>query len=117
MKFNFARIVAPVLLCLLALAPVSLATTITMNPLNEPNGLAVDAQGSLWVANTGDNNVVVFKPNYTQITAETITAGISHPTGVAIDPLGNLWVANYDQSNAGSQGSMTEYTNGVRRIP
>lgn len=117
MKLNFSRTIAPILLCLFALASASFATTVKINPLNEPNGLAVDAQGNLWVANTGDNNVVVFKPSYAQTTAETITAGISHPVGVAIDPLGNLWVANYDQSNGGSQGSITEYTAGVQDDP
>ena len=114
MKFNFVRTIETALLCLFVLASASFAAT---NPLNEPNGLAVDAHGNLWVANTGADNVVVFNSNYKQITSETITAGIKHPTGVAVDPLGNLWVSNYLESNGGLQGSITEYTNGVQDDP
>ncbi len=114
MKRNFLGIIAASLLCLFALAVAGFAAT---NPLNEPNGLAVDAQGNLWVANTGSNNVVVFNSSYQQVTGETITAGISHPTGIAIDPFGNLWVANYNPSNGGAQGSITEYTKGVQQDP
>jgi DNA-binding beta-propeller fold protein YncE len=80
------------------------------NPLNAPRGLAVDSKGILWVANSGDNNVIAFNPNYKQVAADTITAGISNPTGVAFDPNGNLWVANY-----GGGGSVTEYTAGVQQ--
>ncbi len=114
MKRNLFRAVTTALLCLFALGAASFAAT---NPLNEPNGLAVDAQGNLWVANTGANNVVVFNASYQQVTAETITAGISHPTGVAVDPFGNLWVANFAPSNGGAQGSITEYTKGVQQDP
>jgi DNA-binding beta-propeller fold protein YncE len=117
MKFNFSRSVAPILLCLFALATAGFATSVKTNPLNQPNGLAVDAQGNLWVANTGDNDVIVFKPSYAQMTTETIKAGINHPVGVAVDPIGNLWVANYDQGNGGLQGSITEYTAGVQDDP
>jgi DNA-binding beta-propeller fold protein YncE len=114
MKRNFLLTIAASLLCFVTLSAAGFAAT---NPLNEPNGLAVDAQGNLWVANTGANNVVVFNSSYQQVTAETITAGINHPTGVAVDPFGNLWVANYAASNGGVQGSITEYTKGVQQDP
>jgi len=83
-------------LCLLAFASASLAAT---NPLNEPNGLAVGANGNLYVANTGANNIVVFNSKGKQITADTITEGINHPTAVAVDPIGHVWVANYGPGN------------------
>ncbi len=92
------------LLCLCALATAGFAKT---NPLSYPRGLAVDSKGNLWVANSGDNNVLEFSPGYSLQTAGTITEGVSNPTGVAFDPIGNLWVANY-----GAGGSVTEYTAG-----
>jgi DNA-binding beta-propeller fold protein YncE len=100
---------AATLLCLLAFASASIAAT---NPLSYPRGLAVDAKGNLWVANSGDNNILVFSPGYAQQKADTITQGISNPTGVAFDPLGNLWVSNYGTSNGGANGSVSEYTAG-----
>ncbi len=93
----------------LAISLGAVASSAATNPLNQPRGLAVDAKGNLWVANSGDNNVLTFNPSYSQITADTITQGISNPTGVAFDPNGNLWVSNY-----GGGGSVTEYTHGVQ---
>jgi streptogramin lyase len=101
--------IASTLLCLFALASASFAAT---NPLNYPRGLAVDAKGNLWVANSGDNNILEFSPGYAQQKAATITQGISNPTGVAFDAQGNLWVANYGTSNGGANGSVSEYTAG-----
>ncbi|MFZ0479649.1 MAG: hypothetical protein WAL71_10900 [Terriglobales bacterium] len=109
MKSSFARSLAPTLLCLFALASASFAAT---NPLNGPNGLAIDSSGNLYVANSLGSNILVFNPSYAQVKADTITAAIATPTGIAIDPKGNLWVANYAASNGGSQGSITKYTKG-----
>ena len=97
-------LIASTLLCLALFASASFAT----NPLNIPRGLAVDAKGNLWVANAGTNSILAFNPGYKQLTADTITAGVSEPTGVAFDSLGNLWVSNYEPA------SVTEYTNGVQ---
>jgi hypothetical protein len=80
------------------------------NPLHFPWGLAVDAKGNLYVANTNASNILVFSPGYVLQTADTITQGVSSPTGVAFDPLGNLWVAN----SGGGNGSITEYSGGVQ---
>lgn len=102
---QFARF-AFTALCLLAFASASFAAK--SNPLNEPNGLAVDASGNLYVANTGTNSILVFDSKYKQVTTATITAGVDHPTAVAVDPEGNVWVANYIQG----AGSITEYTAG-----
>jgi sugar lactone lactonase YvrE len=104
------RTIAFTLLCLVAFGSTSFAAK--TNPLNYPRGLAVDSQGNLWVANSGDNNVIVFNDKYKQETADTVTQGISNPTGVAIDAQGNLWVANYGTSNGGATGSVSEYTAG-----
>jgi NHL repeat len=105
---NFACI-ASTLLCLFALASASFGAT---NPLSYPKGLAVDAKGNLWVANSGDNNILEFSSAYKQETTGTITQGISNPSGVAFDAQGNLWVANYGTSNGGANGSVSEYATG-----
>ena len=98
---NLVRMFAIAVLCL-GLAATSFAGT---NPLNEPNGLAVNASGNLYVANTGTNTVLKFNSKYVQQTASTIKKNVTHPTAVAVDPLGNVWVANW----AINGGSITEY--------
>jgi hypothetical protein len=111
---HFSRIAAT-LLCLAAFATGSFAAT---NPLKAPQGLAVDASGNLWVANSGDNNIVVFSDKYKQQTSMTITQGVSKPSALAFDPLGNLWVANFGNSSvteytAGTQNTGATITNGI----
>jgi secreted PhoX family phosphatase len=107
-KNQFARMIVTVL-CLLAVASASFAKT---NPLSYPKGLAVDSKGNLWVANSGNNNILAFSPGYALQTADTITEGVSNPSGVAFDAQGNLWVANYGTSNGGANGSVSEYVKG-----
>lgn len=94
--------------CLGVLTSASFAANL---PLRQPLGLAVDASGNLYVANHSANNILIYNSSYVQQTSETITSGINQPTGLQIDPYGNLWVANYADSNGGSSGSITEYTN------
>jgi DNA-binding beta-propeller fold protein YncE len=99
------RAIAPALLCLVVLTSSGFAAT---TPLNHPWGIAVDAKGNLYVANSGANNILVYNANYTQVKKSTITANISFPTAVAIDSHGNLWVANSDPYYP----NISEYTNG-----
>lgn len=96
--------IAPALLTFLIATHFSAAA----QALNEPNGLALDSQGNLYVANYAGSNILVYDPNYNQLSGKTITKGISFPTSVAFDPLGNLWVLNVGSSSA------TQYTNGVQ---
>jgi DNA-binding beta-propeller fold protein YncE len=105
MKSLFSQLSRSLAVLSLALSMGAVASSAATNPLSFPRGLAVDAKGNLWVANSGDNNVIAFTPGYARIAADTITQGISNPTGVAFDPNGNLWVANY-----GAGGSITEYS-------
>ncbi len=62
--------------------------------LNYPAGLALDAQGNLYVANTYSDQVSVYNPSYVQLTAKTIFAGVYRPSGLAFDSKGNLYVSN-----------------------
>jgi len=73
-------------------------------PLNQPEGLALDAAGNLYVANHGGDEVLIYNSSYAQ--KSSITQGIGGPAGVAIDPYGNLWVANELNEN------VTEYIKG-----
>jgi len=61
--------------------------------LNTPYGLAVDAQGDVWVANESSNSVTEL--TNTGTVAGTYSAGgILSPRALAIDTTGKIWVAN-----------------------
>jgi YVTN family beta-propeller protein len=61
--------------------------------LNQPNGLAFDTSGNLWVANNGANQVLELNPT-TGAVLNTITTGISGPTRLEfVGP--NLYVTNF----------------------
>jgi len=103
-QHKYVLAIALIALCLTALVGASAAA----NPLSNPNGLALDAKGNLYVANThgnGTGNVIVFNPSYNLQTALTITQGIKTPAALAFDPSGNLWVAN--------AGALAQYANGI----
>ena len=102
------------LMCLALLTAPGFAAT---HNLNNPHGIAVDAAGNLWVANTGggagNGNILEFSPGYVLQSGKTITQNINFPSAVAFDSFGNLWVANYGASNGAAYGSVAEYSNGV----
>lgn len=102
-KEIFASIAAG-LICLSVLVTASSAATPI---LALPRGLAVDAQGNLYVANSGGNNILVYGSGYGLQKSKTISAGVSVPWGVAFDAEGDLWVANNASNN------ITEYDAGV----
>jgi sugar lactone lactonase YvrE len=69
--------------------------------LDAPAGIAFDADGNLWVANSGNDSVVAFTP--AQLAASgspspavaltSSTGGLHYPYGLAFDAAGSLWVA------------------------
>ncbi len=114
-SINIGRIAS----ALTVLAFFATSSFAAINPLANPYGMAVDAKGNLWVANTnggnsGLGNILVFSPGYALLKKDIITSNLKLPIAVAFDPLGNLWVANVGASNGGPYGSVAEYINGVQ---
>lgn len=81
---------------------LTLVASITQG-ISGPTRLAADSNNHLYVANTSSNAVTVYDVSsqssiaantIPQITADTISTGITHPLGVAVDNAGNVYVAN-----------------------
>ena len=81
----------------------------TASSLQDPRGLAVDAVGNLYVADRGNNRVLIFNyPVTTGMSASTVlgqtsfttsgtvlsATGLNYPSDVALDSLGNVYVAD-----------------------
>src|SRR5208337_4793733 len=79
--------------------------------LHGPQGVAVDSNGKIYVANGGDNTLTVYasgsngdaKPVATISGPDT---GLSGPASIALDSNGNIYVANF------GFGSVTVYAPG-----
>ncbi len=65
--------------------------------LNEPQGLAFDANGNLYAANWGSNTIERFSPTGQDLGVFAST-GMDYPCGIAFDNSGNLYVANWGNS-------------------
>jgi serine/threonine protein kinase, bacterial len=66
--------------------------TIT-NGINGPGGLAIDSQGTLYVANQSAGNVTIY-PAGTIAPSLTLSQGLQSPQSVAVDSHGNVYVCN-----------------------
>jgi len=77
--------------------------------LKEPEGLASDPNGAIYVANTYGYNILKFVPPATKPAMKIKDTGF-RPSDVAIDSKGNIWVANWcTESNCGP-GNLQEYS-------
>ncbi|NDJ13771.1 MAG: hypothetical protein EBY17_21675, partial [Acidobacteriia bacterium] len=82
---------------------------VSANSLSTPRGLALDASGNLYVADSANNRVLYFpagsttatqvwgQPDFVSTGSGTSATALSVPAGLALDPSGNLYVA--DSSN------------------
>jgi uncharacterized protein (TIGR03437 family) len=61
--------------------------------LNQPRGVAVDAAGNVYVADTGNNQVRRIDAQGTITTVDT-SGALVDPRGVAVDRAGNLYIAD-----------------------
>ena len=62
--------------------------------LNNPGGVGLDANGNLFVADTGNNTVkeILAAGGYT--TVSTLGSGFNHPEGVTVDGSGNVFIGD-----------------------
>jgi DNA-binding beta-propeller fold protein YncE/fibronectin type 3 domain-containing protein len=84
----------------------------TQNGMNYPFGVAVDASGNLYVADTYNNRILKFanaaslengspatsvlgQPSFLSYAYATTQSGMNTPSGVAVDASGNLYIADY----------------------
>jgi DNA-binding beta-propeller fold protein YncE len=85
--------------------------------LNGPQGLAVDAVGNLYVANTLGHNVLVFRPGATTPSLTLNDDGF-YPFSVAVGTDGEVYVSNICSGHGGlcaGNGSILGYAKGATR--
>ena len=61
----------------------------------EPEGIAVDAAGNIWVADYSASAVVEVTPTGSVANRVTVLGGSAGPQGAAIDGAGNVWISTY----------------------
>jgi len=83
----------------------------SQSSLSKPIDVFVDADGSLWVADSGNNRVLLFlgaaglfntpsadrvygQPDFTTATAAPTASKMANPSSICVDPAGVLWVAD-----------------------
>ncbi len=85
--------------------------------MNEPSGVALDANGNVYVADSGDNQIAVFNPSGAPQTV--FGSGVlNDPEGVAVDSNGNIYVgeagaAQVTKFNSSYQKQFSFYGNGL----
>jgi len=67
--------------------------SVVKSGLAGPSGIAVDARGNLFFAQTGNGALYQATRNGQSWTVTEIASGLNHPSAVAIDGRGNLFVA------------------------
>ncbi len=88
----------------------------TTSKLHFPQGIATDATGDLFVANTLGYDVLKFEPPKTDPTLDIDDTGF-RPSDVAIDPSGNIWVANFCTRDARcGEGNVREFAGDGRLL-
>ena len=72
--------------------PVTPVSTLVSTGLNNPQGVAVDASGNVYIADTANNQIKEWSP----ITQQTVVlvSGLNGPQGVAVDSSGNVYAAD-----------------------
>ena len=74
---------------------VSGANGYTTGGVNEPQGIAIGASGTVWTANGNASLTALNLSDGSAVTGSPFTATqLNNPQGIAVDGLGNLWVTN-----------------------
>jgi hypothetical protein len=79
---------------------------------NEPQGLAVDQNKNLWVANTAASNVLEYAPPYNGAPVAILNDPGEYPVDVCVDPNNNVAVTNV-LTVAGGPGNIVLYAAGA----
>ena len=91
--------------------------------VNAPKALAIDAQGDVWLVNSGSNSVSELTNGGAAVSPPTgyTPAGLSAPSALAIDAGGYVWVADSGTNSlsrlTASGGSAGLYTGGGLNFP
>ncbi len=79
-----------------------------------PFGVAVDGSGNVYIADSGNNRVLVETLSNGSYTQTTVGSGLGFPMGVAVDGSGNVYIADYNNDRVLletlSGGSYTQTT-------
>jgi streptogramin lyase len=85
--------------------------------LNNPQGVAVDASGDVYIADTGNNQVLMETLSAGTYTQSTVVSGLSSPSAVAVDDSGNVYIADTGNDRVLietlSEGTYTQTTVGT----
>jgi sugar lactone lactonase YvrE len=79
-----------------------------------PQGIAVDGKGDVYISDTENNRVVEFSA--TGVYVRAVTSDMSGPEGLALDATGDLWVANAGQYDDGGEQAVELSTSGSALI-
>ncbi|MEQ1637181.1 MAG: hypothetical protein ABL903_10845 [Methylococcales bacterium] len=99
----------------------------TFGPSYEPNGMTVNTDGSLWLADTGNDRVQHYKPDGTligQFGSQGKNSGqFSAPNDIAFTADGSLWIADsgngrlqHLSAGGDSLGQLGNYGNGAQQF-
>ena len=68
--------------------------TTLVSGLNGPQGVALDASGNVYIADTGNSAIEEWSPMTQQLTT-LLSSGLSSPQGVAVDGSGNIYIPEW----------------------
>ena len=71
-------------------------STLVASGLKSPGGVSLDAQGNVYIADSGNSAVKEWNAGSSQVTT-LVSSGLSNPQAVAVDNQGNVYIA--DSSN------------------
>ena len=88
----------------------------------EPMGIAADAYGNVWVANSGGDSVTRFKNawdygirNSSNISNPSGRTLFLEPAGIAVDKGGNVWVTNVGNNSVTELRRSSHFSTGSAR--